>query len=84
MARHPGQALAGHVWLPHPACHSIDGVRTCFWYHKSAVGHAIGQEVASDITWHGDRAAHFVANSMSQGAGLIDPTGVIKLPCLED
>jgi hypothetical protein len=40
--------------------------------------------VTSDITWHGDRAAHFVAHSMSQGAGLIDKRGVVKLPCLED
>ena len=50
-------------------------MRTCFWYHKSAVGHAIGQDVTTDITWHGDRAAHFVANSMSQGAALIEPCG---------
>ena len=37
----------------------------------------------SDITWHGDRAAHFVNNMMSQGACLIDPAGVVTLPCLE-
>lgn len=74
----------GTTWLPHSGLPFADGVRSCFWYHKSAVGHAIGQEVTSDVTWHGDRAAHFVANSMSQGAGLIDAAGVIKLPCRED
>jgi hypothetical protein len=37
----------------------------------------------TDITWHGDRAAHFVSNSMSQGASLIDAEGAIELPCLE-
>ena len=37
----------------------------------------------TDISWHGDRAAHFVANSMSQGAVLIDEPGVVKLPCQE-
>jgi Phage capsid protein len=73
----------GTMWLPHSGLPLSNGVRTCFWFHKSAVGHAIGQDVTTDITWHGDRAAHFVANSMSQGAGLIDPAGVIKLPCLE-
>lgn len=73
----------GSMWIPHSGLPVVDGVRTCFWFHKSAVGHAIGQDVVTDITWHGDRAAHFVANSMSQGAGLIDPAGVIKLPCLE-
>lgn len=43
----------------------------------------MGQDVVTDVTWHGDRAAHFVSNSMSQGSCLIDGDGVIKLPCLE-
>lgn len=47
-------------------------------YHSSAIGHASGQEVKTDITWHGERAAHFVSNSMSQGACLIDNDGVVK------
>lgn len=58
-----------------------------FVYHKNAVGYASGahagniaanQGVAADITWHGDRAAHFVNHSMSGGACLIDDTGVIE------
>jgi hypothetical protein len=73
----------GTLWMPHSGLPLVDGVRTCFWYHKSAVGHAIGQDVTADVTWHGDRAAYFVANSMSQGSVLIDPTGVVKLPCQE-
>lgn len=52
---------------------------TSVMYHSSAVGHAIGQDVTADITWHGDRAAHFVNNMMSMGAGLIDDNGVIKI-----
>lgn len=59
----------------------------CFIWHKSAVGYAVaksagniaGQEaVAADITWHGDRAAHFVNHMMSGQAVLIDDTGVIE------
>jgi hypothetical protein len=73
----------GTLWIPHSGLPLRSGVRTCFWYHRSAVGHAIGQDVVTDITWHGDRAAHFVSNMMSQGAVLIDPTGVVKMPCLE-
>lgn len=73
----------GTLWIPHSGLPLSGGVRTCFWYHRSAVGHAIGQDVVTDITWHGDRAAHFVSNMMSQGAVLIDPTGVVKMPCLE-
>jgi len=59
----------------------------CFVYHKMAVGYAIAQSagniagnesVAADITWHGDRAAHFVNHMMSGNAVMIDDTGVIE------
>lgn len=73
----------GTTWLAHSGLPLVDGVRSCFWYHRSAIAHASGQDVVTDITWHGDRAAHFVANSMSQGAVLVDPAGVLKLPCRE-
>lgn len=73
----------GTLWIAHSGLPLVNGVRTCFWYHRSAVGHAIGQDVVTDITWHGDRAAHFVANWMSQGAVLIDDEGVVKIPCRE-
>jgi hypothetical protein len=60
---------------------------TLLAWHKSSIGYATGahagnaaqnQAVAADITWHGDRAAHFVNHMMSGGAKLIDDTGVIK------
>ncbi len=56
-------------------------------WHKMAIGYAIaasagnvaGREaVSADITWHGDRAAHFVNNMMSGNAVMIDDTGVIE------
>lgn len=58
-----------------------------FVYHKTAVGYATGahagnmatnEGVAADITWHGDRASHFVNHMMSGGACLIDSSGVIE------
>ena len=73
----------GSMWMPHSGLPFAANVRQCFWYHRSAIGHAVGQEVVTDVTWHGDRAAHFVSNSMSQGAALIDAAGVVKMPCLE-
>ena len=73
----------GTLWMPHSGLPMEGSVRQCFWYHKSAIGHAIGQDVKSDITWHGDRAAHFISNSMSQGAALIDEDGVVAMPCEE-
>ena len=74
----------GTLWMPHSGLTLGAGnVRLCHWYHKTAVGHASGADVTSDITWHGDRAAHFVNNMMSQGAALIDATGVVTLRCKE-
>ncbi|TCS61691.1 phage capsid protein [Varunaivibrio sulfuroxidans] len=73
----------GALWMPHSGLTKTGAVRYCYWYHKTAVGHAVGSDVTSDITWHGDRAAHFINNAMSQGAGLIDASGVISMRCLE-
>lgn len=61
-----------------------------FAYHRDAVGYATGNHsqnaaqndgmfIAADITWHGDRAAHFVNHMMSGGACLIDDTGCYEL-----
>ncbi len=74
----------GTTWIPHSGL-PIDGndIRKCFWFHKNAIGHASGSDVQTDITWHGDRAAHFVNNMMSQGAALIDGGGVVVVSCDE-
>ena len=59
----------------------------CFIWHKTAIGYAVAQSagnvagreaVAADITWHGDRASHFVNHMMSGQSVLIDDTGVIE------
>jgi len=59
----------------------------CFVWHENAIGHAAGahagniadsEMTAADITWHGDRAAHFVNHCMSGQACMIDDTGVIE------
>lgn len=53
--------------------------RQCYIYHSTAVGHAIGVDVSADITWHGDRAAHFINHMMSMGAKLIDEDGIARI-----
>ncbi|MBL4721074.1 MAG: hypothetical protein JKY20_08090 [Alphaproteobacteria bacterium] len=73
----------GSLWMPHSGLTKSSSLRYCYWYHKTAVGHASGSDVSSDITWHGDRAAHFVSNMMSQGGCLIDTTGIVRMRCLE-
>jgi hypothetical protein len=70
----------GINWMRHTGLPGM-GTATAkgFAYHKTAVGFASGQGITTDITWHGDRAAHFVNNMMSNGACLIEDTGVIEL-----
>ena len=74
----------GTLWIPHSGL-PVNGsdIRSCFWCHKSAIGHASGADVQTDISWHGDRAAHFVNNMMSQGSALIDQTGIVEIKCDE-
>ncbi|MBI5164414.1 MAG: hypothetical protein HY985_10990 [Magnetospirillum sp.] len=73
----------GTLWMPHSGLTKSGTVRYCYWYHKSAIGHAVGSEVKSEITYHGDRASWFVNNMMSQGCVLVDATGVVSMRCLE-
>lgn len=70
----------GIVWQSHsglPLANTDD--RDCYIYHKTAVGHAVGQEVVSDFDWEGKRVAWFVNNMMSKGACLIDTLGAVEI-----
>jgi hypothetical protein len=73
----------GTTWIPHSGLSLSGSARLCHWYHRTAIGHASGEEVQTDITWHGDRAAYFVANMMSQGAVRIDSAGIVTMRCFE-
>ncbi|PZQ48890.1 MAG: hypothetical protein DI551_00740 [Micavibrio aeruginosavorus] len=73
----------GATWIPHSGLTLNGNVRSGYIYHKNSLGHASGSDVQSDITWHGDRASHFINNMMSQGAVLIDPLGAIRIECQE-
>ncbi len=72
----------GAIWMIHTGLSGAGtSTASCLFYHKNALGHAIGNEVGSDIWWDGDRQAFKVTNAMSQGACLIDATGVVKMIC---
>jgi hypothetical protein len=73
----------GALWMPHSGLTKSGAIRHCYFYHKTAIGHAAAAEIATDITWHGDRAAHFVSNMMSQGAVLVDDFGVVRMRAAE-
>ena len=70
----------GTTWMPHSGVTAAKkSNERGFWYHRDAVGCASGMEIRSDISWYGDRAAHFINNMMSMGACLIDPNGVVAI-----
>ena len=73
----------GALWIPHSGLTKNGSLRYCYFYHKTAVGHAAAAEISTDVTWHGDRAAHFVNTMMSQGAVLVDGTGVVRMRAKE-
>ncbi len=73
----------GTLWMPHSGLTKVGSKRTCLWYHQSAIGHAIGKDITTDISWHGDYASHFVNNMMSQGATVIDERGFFKISVTE-
>ena len=70
----------GAFWTQHTGLPNV-GLATAkgFAYHKTAVGYAMNPDITADITWHGDRAAHFVNHMFSGGACLIEDPGVIEL-----
>ena len=71
----------GINWIMHTGLPKGTGTHTCFIYHKNAIGHAVGMDIKTDITWHGDYAAHFVNSMMSQGACMIDDSAAVKIVC---
>ena len=71
------------LWMPHSGLTKSDGIRQCHWLHRSAVGHAFGNEVKTAISWHGDRGAHFVNHMMAQGARMLDPARAVVMACWE-
>ncbi|WP_135467751.1 phage capsid protein [Crenalkalicoccus roseus] len=73
----------GALWIPHSGLTLNGSLRYCYFYHKTAIGHAVASEITTDITWHGDRAAWFVNTMMSQGAVLVDNTGVVRMRAKE-
>ena len=76
----PARMWMGVIWMPHSGL-TINGsnVRTNFIYHRTAVGHASGQEVKTMIDWIPEKVAHLVNGCMSQGSVLIDTIGVQQL-----
>jgi len=69
----------GVLWTVHTGV-TGRGTSSAYNYiwHRTAIGHAVGQDVTSDMAWIAERAAWFINNMMSMGAVLIDSVGALK------
>jgi hypothetical protein len=63
----------------------IDGSldRTCFAYHRDAIGTAINMDIEMRMDYESDKGAYRIAAFMSLAAKEIDPLGVVKITCRE-
>lgn len=78
----------GVKWLMHSGLTGENSATSnCYLWHMNSIGYAAGAHagnvagrasVAADITWHGDRASHFVNHMMSGGGVEIDGGGIIE------
>lgn len=65
------------MWIPWSG-YTRSTNSTNYLFHRGAIGHAIGADVDSRITYEGTRAAWWAMNKMQKNACLIDGNGVIK------
>ena len=54
-------------------------IRKNFFYHRSAVGFASGQDVKTELNYIPEKVAHLCTAYLSQGAVLIDATGIYEV-----
>jgi hypothetical protein len=73
----------GFTWIMSNRLPEDTGTRTCFAVDKSAIGLAIGYDISTEINYVPHQALYLVTTMMSAGAAVIDPLGVVSIPCSE-
>jgi hypothetical protein len=67
------------MWFVHSGLPKTTTKRELFAYHVSAVGHASGADVSTEMNYIPEKVAHLATSYMSQGAVAIDETGIYKV-----
>lgn len=67
------------MWFEHSGLNVTASIRNNLAFYKTALGFASGAEVQTEAVWESQRHATFIKAAMSQGACLIDTTGVYKV-----
>jgi hypothetical protein len=63
--------------LPKPS------TRTCFAFHRDAIGMGIGMNQKSEINYVPEKTSFLVSSMFSAGAVAIDDEGIVKISCTE-
>ncbi len=61
----------------------IPSTRTCFAFHKDAMGMGIGMNQKSEINYVPEKTSFLVSSMFSAGAVAIDDEGIVKISCTE-
>jgi hypothetical protein len=72
------------TWILHTGLPLASGTRSCFFYHRSAIGLGENCQIKAFIDWVPEKASHLVDHMMSAGAVKIDDNGIVKIQCDDD
>jgi hypothetical protein len=61
----------------------IPSTRTCFAFHRDAIGMGIGMNQRSEINYVPEKTSFLVSSMFSAGAVSIDDEGIVKISCTE-
>ena len=68
------------TWIPHSGLDELNSSadRRGLFYHRTAVGHAVGKDVSLNLQYYNTKDSHFSLAKMQMNAVLIDANGCIK------
>lgn len=58
-------------------------VRTVLYFNKRAIGLAIGQDPKTEVNYIPQKASTLVNTMVSLGSVIVDPAGIVEMPCTE-
>jgi hypothetical protein len=61
----------------------LPSTRTCFAFHRDAIGMGIGMNQRSEINYVPEKTSFLVSSMFSAGAVAIDDEGIVKISCTE-
>ena len=69
----------GIKWFYHSNLPLSTNTRSCFLYHRTAIGLAENKQITTLIDWVPQKAAYLINSMMSCGAVVIDENGIVKI-----